>query len=568
MKRIKGIYKELKFSKKCLLTLVVIGIGVFLRLWKLNEVPISLFGDEIDVGLQANSILTTGKDYFGNIYPVMFRSFSEYRYPMQLYMDVPFINIFGLNEIGVRLPSVIMGFASLILFYFLIKELFDKKLAVVTTIFLIYSPWHFNFSRQANDAGILLPFIIAGTLFFIKGLKTYKYLIFSALCFSLSFYAYAISAVFTPIFAFILIAIYRKKVFKYSFKKLFLAGLIGIIILLPFINFSLKGTTSRRFSHISSISEDRLMQEVVSKRRWSNSFLTRAFYNKRTIAFENIFKNYTKSFSMSFLFSEGDPNMRQSIEGFGQLYHYDLVLIAIGLWSIIFLLARDEKGREKYLLLITWLLVAPLSSALTDDGGTHASRLILMLPPLIFISAFGFVSMAKITKNMKGKLLIGIFALIMIVNITRFVHRYFVIWPNESWRFWQSGFEETVSYAKQHDIKFSRIYFNNTYEPMFPRFLFWYQYDMELFQSQFQDDKHIDDIVPGFDGFKLGDKYYFGDIQKPVENLVNKDYLIVASGEKDITNPEIFNNPQLKLLKVVYSPTEIPIFYIFTGTGD
>src|SRR3990170_1059323 len=102
--------------------------GILLRLWQINKVPVSLFGDEIDVGLQANSILTTGKDYLGNTLPVMFHSFSEYRLPLQLYMDVPSIGLFGLNEIGVRVPAVVMGFLSIFALYLLVNELFGRRL--------------------------------------------------------------------------------------------------------------------------------------------------------------------------------------------------------------------------------------------------------------------------------------------------------------------------------------------------------------------------------------------------------------------------------------------------------
>src|SRR3990167_10845377 len=206
--------------------------AIFLRFWQIDKVPVSLFGDEIDVGLQASSIAQTGRDYFGNRLPILFHSFSEYRLPMQLYLDVPFIKLFGLNEIGVRSVSVLMGFLSLVLFYFLVKELFSGKLAIIATLFLMISPWHINFSRQANDAGILLPFIIGGTLFFIKGLKNYRYLYLSAIFFSLSLYAYAIATLFTPLFVIALMVIFRKEIIKYSYNKLFFVGLVGIIILI------------------------------------------------------------------------------------------------------------------------------------------------------------------------------------------------------------------------------------------------------------------------------------------------------------------------------------------------
>ena len=39
---------------------------------------------------------------------------------------------------------------------------------------------------------------------------------------------------------------------------------------------------------------------------------------------------------------------------------------------------------------------------------------------------------------------------------------------------------------------------------------------MSLFHKQFQGDTHKEGIETGFDGFRLGDKYYFGALEKPV----------------------------------------------------
>jgi len=535
-----------------------------MRFWQLNRTPIELFGDEIDVGLQAYSIMTTGRDYMGNKTPVMFRSFSEYRLPFQLYAAVPFIKIFGLNPTGVRMTAVLMGLLSLVLFYLLVRLLFDRKLALISSFFMLISPWHFNFSRQANDAGMLLPFVLAGTLFFVKGVKDHKYLLFSAIIFGLSFYSYAIASVFTPLFVISLIIIYRKEIFKIPLSKLTLAGLLGLLVIFPYLIFTVKGISSRRFSSISAIPEPKLMQEVVDKRRWSTSILTRAFYNNKTVAAEIVYKNYLKAFSSAFLFGEGDPNMRQGIEGYGQMYHFDLILLITGGYLFLSSLIKENR-RKSSLVILLWLLFSALPSALTYEGGTHASRLILMLPPFLFISALGFKSLLNNSNNLRSKILLVIVLFIMLADITRFYHRYFFIWRNESWRFWQYGFAETITYVKSIDADYSQIFFNNTYEPILPRFLFWYGYDMNKFRSGFSGDVHITDLDSGIDGFKLGDKYYFGDLKKPLENIAIPGRLIVASAEKDATNPLIFEKPELELLKTIKSPTGETIFYIFTG---
>ena len=247
------------------------------------------------------------------------------------------------------------------------------------------------------------------------------------------------------------------------------------------------------------------------------------------------------------------------------MYYFDIPLLIIGFVIVFENIFRDKKTKKIYFILLLWLIIAPVPSALTRDGGNHASRLILILPPLTILSAMGFEFLLKTTKTLKMKVLMTFLILMITVSIMKFLHSYFVIWKNESWRFWQYGFKDTITFVKNIDSNFERIYFNNNYEPMLPRFLFWYDYDMNLFQEQFTGDQSIENVELGFNGFKLGEKYFFGDIPKPVETFAKKDALIIASGDKDITNPNIFEKSDLIMYKIVSSPTNIPIFYIFSG---
>lgn len=538
-------------------------VGVYLRLWNLSKAPLSLFGDEVDVGLQAYSILTTGKDYMGNNFPVIFRSFAEHRLPMQLYMSVPFINIFGLNELGVRGASVLMGFLSILGMYFLTKEIFGKRVSVIATLLLLFSPWHFVFSRQANDTGFLLPFTLFGTLFFIKGLKNYKYFLLSAFIWGLGIYSYATYSLFAPLFIFSISLINFHKLKKYSFKKLFLAVFLGILVINPYIYQSIKGTTTERVSNISVLTKEELVIKVAEGRKWVRGFWGEVFYNKYTVTASELFKNYSRSLSLNFLFSEGDPNLRHNIGGLGQLYAYEIATVLIGIFTVIKF--SDKKHIKFYLMFLLWLAIAPIPSILTKSGGTHAARLILMLPPLVIFSALGINTIINSNRNFAKVIFLISIMFIAIFNMGNFFYKYFFIWPNESWRFWHYGFEETINIVKSIESDYEKIYFNNTYEPMLPRFLFYYEYDMDEFHEQFNGDVHIEDLEEGFDGFQLGDKYYFGDLKKPVERLAKPGNLVIASGEKDITNPGIFDNPDLRLLNVIVSPYKDSIFYVFTG---
>ena len=100
--------------------LTVILLFAFLsRIVLIQSSPPALYIDEIDVGYQAYSILKTGKDYFGNNLPIAIHSFADYRAPLLIYLDIPFVAILGLNSLAVRLPSMIFGTLSIFAFYLL-----------------------------------------------------------------------------------------------------------------------------------------------------------------------------------------------------------------------------------------------------------------------------------------------------------------------------------------------------------------------------------------------------------------------------------------------------------------
>jgi hypothetical protein len=87
-------------KKTKILLLGILLIASFFRLWKLDKVPVSMFGDELEVGYQAYSILKTGNDYYGDFMPLQFHSLAEYRTPLYLYTAVPTVALFGYNTLG------------------------------------------------------------------------------------------------------------------------------------------------------------------------------------------------------------------------------------------------------------------------------------------------------------------------------------------------------------------------------------------------------------------------------------------------------------------------------------
>src|SRR3990167_5655846 len=138
----------------------IILLAAILRLWKLSSVPVSLFGDELDLGYHAYSVLKTGKDYSGNFMPLHFQSLAEWRTPLYLYSAVPTVAIFGVSPLGVRLPAAMFGILGVWGLYLLVKEIAkNEKLAVISSFVLAISPWHIQYSRGGFEATMLISFL-------------------------------------------------------------------------------------------------------------------------------------------------------------------------------------------------------------------------------------------------------------------------------------------------------------------------------------------------------------------------------------------------------------------------
>src|SRR3989344_1739996 len=99
-----------------LITLILI-LAASLRLWRLGSIPPGLTADEASLGYNAYSIINSGRDFWGETFPIIFKSFGDYTPGLYVYLSIPFIAIFGLNEISVRLLSAISGILIVYLFY-------------------------------------------------------------------------------------------------------------------------------------------------------------------------------------------------------------------------------------------------------------------------------------------------------------------------------------------------------------------------------------------------------------------------------------------------------------------
>lgn len=452
--------------KNTIIFISIILITLFLRIYNLNNLPPSLNWDEVSLGYNAYSILKTGQDEWGQKFPLSFRAYGDYKLPLYVYADVPFVAVFGLNEWGVRLPSALAGVGTVIFIFLILKKLTQQwRIALWGALIIAILPWSVILSRIALEANLSLFLTAAAFYFFLVGIDKNRYLFLSALFFDLTIFTYNSSRVVTPLLILLLSIIFFKKL-----NNRF--GLISLVIFLFFFTVALPNAllqdSSARYKWTAILDEG-----AINKiNEWRGSAvlppaLATLQYNKITYVVPEVVKNYFSHFDPRFLFLIGGSHYQYSVPGQGLILMTLLPFLLLGLRKIF-----QEKHKWQWVLLV-WLLLAPIPASITRDA-PHALRALMMIPPVISIISLGM----SIKKWFNFSLVI-----ILVINFYFFWQNYSGDYvTNYSWS-WQYGYKEVVDFIRQNESQYEQIFITKKYGEPHEFLLFYLQYDPAKFQN-------------------------------------------------------------------------------------
>lgn len=441
------------------LLVLICSLFLFTRLYKISEIPLSVYWDEASIGYNAYSILKTGKDEWGDFFPIHFRAFGEFKLPVYIYSVVPFIKIFDLNEFSVRIPSVLFSLGVVILTYFLAKRLTgNTTIGLWSSFFVTISPWFFIFSRAGFEATAGLMFYLLGIYLFLR----FKFL--AILSFIISAYSYNSFRAVVPLTILILVFFERDNIGQILKKSLHWAALALVFIVLSIWPIYRLYVYDVGFFRLQAVG---------------------------TVNVETFIKNYFSHFGLDFLLN-GDKNLRHQQEGFGQIYIPELILVILGL---IFLFKNNTK--YKWLPLILILLV-PIPASLTKES-PHALRSLSAVPFIHIISAMGAASL-------RSHLNIGI-ALLMLVFFINYFLNFLNVYPTYSSKEWQYGYKKifTDESLNQKD----KILISDEDAQPYIFALFYLKYDPQKFRDEVVRnpiDKWGFSTVKNFGKFEFGKK--------------------------------------------------------------
>jgi 4-amino-4-deoxy-L-arabinose transferase-like glycosyltransferase len=392
--------------------LLILAIAAILRLVFLGTIPNGFFCDEASNGYDSYSILHTMRDQYGEFLPMFARALNDYRPSLYIFLTIPFIKIFGLNEFATRLPAAVIGILTVLVVFYLVKEIFGQKVAFISALLLSISPWHIQFSRIAFEA-ILLPFLFSlAVLFFVKSFSNINYLILSAVVFALSLHTYQAARVFVPLFLLGLVILYWQHLWKHR-KQTLIALALFLLIFIPLFSFWI-----------------------------SPEGMARAASSRVQINPITILQYYLSYLNPNFLFIEGDPIVRHSPAKIGQLYYFEFFTVILGIFYLF-----KEQRKEKSILLL-WLFLYPIPAALTSPE--HALRAMVGVPLFAIISGYGASKLIDFLWSKQKKVLVIVTMLLLAASLTILGKRYFLDYPKYTTKEWEYGLKEAIHYAENN----------------------------------------------------------------------------------------------------------------------
>lgn len=482
--------KKLKVSNKFIFFSILL-LGILLRLVNLGSAPAGINQDEAFAAYESYSLLHFGEDSWGYHNPVYLAAWGSGMNALESYLMMPFIALFGLQTWAIRLPQVIIAILSIIVFYALLKELYDEKMALIGMAILTITPWHVMLSRWGLESNLAPGFLLFGLYFLLLANKNRRFYLLAALFYGLSLYTYAVLWIAVPL---ILLLYGAYMIYKKAFRLdiwILVSVAVLFILALPLILFVLVNNG--------------FMDEIVT------GFISiPKLHHMRgnEISISQIPENLKALFQVLIL--QNDDLIQNSTKC--GIYHW--IGFPIAVVGLVFYIrdgrqkhfAKADLANEEMLatskadLSVLFLIQLIASLILAILTPVNVNRINVIHLPIIFFECYGIYRLCECFADKKHfkEILVAAYSLSFLV----FSVYYFTNYQNAIGFSFQAGAEEAIRYAAStgKDVYVSELI-------SYPKVLYAAEYPVDRFlDTMYRTDTAEDDnrIVKSFEGFTLG----------------------------------------------------------------
>lgn len=406
--------EKMTFNWKYLLVFfVAILIAVGLRFYQLDKMPPGLIIDEASEGYNAFSLLNTGKDRYGQSFPILFRSFGSFQAPLYTYLTIIPIYLFGNSIFSIHFLSAVSGAILVIITLILLGSFKQKErtnLPVIAAILVAISPWAVFFSRIGTEASLSVTLFALSFLFFYLSLKHLWYFPVAAFISGLSTHAYYSERLISALFLIGFILLFRKILF--SDKKFLILGLMLFALTqIPHLLIANSGAFTRRFDQVDYFNNHFFQSNSGSLRL--------APFGRPLFIVREFLSQYSAYFSPRNLFFDPDPQGARSMPDLSVFYSWMIIPFIVGLRSLMII--RSSSFTRMLILLI---ILAPIPASLTRDPFSSI-RALVFLWSITIVIAFGTNYLLNIFSSIKLKALL--FFAIASLSFIQLYLAYFVL---------------------------------------------------------------------------------------------------------------------------------------------
>ena len=406
--------------KQFWLELAIIGIllalALSIRLFRLDTVPIGLYGDEAANGLDVLDVLA-------GQHPIFFER-NNGREPLFIYLQALSVALLGATPFALRLVSAIVGAVTVPAVYWMTREAFHgvvprpRPLALWTALFLAFSYWHLTLSRLGFRA-IMLPLLAAITFaWFWRAWRhleagdrfPWATLILCGVSLGATLYTY-IAARFVPLVVLLVAlsgAFLNRRRARFPRRVMLAVAVISLVALGVFLPLA-----AYFVSHPTSFMTRSVQTSVLATSEFAPITLP--------LALANNFLNAIGMFGWV-----ADKNWRFNPAGRPA---FDLL---ISVWVFVGAIVAVRRRRSlPYLFVIVWFSVLALP-ALLSNGTPHSLRMIGVLPAACLLVALAMLEVGRRLAGRRQWLAAWLPLPFLLLSGAVGLHDYFSAWQRDN----------------------------------------------------------------------------------------------------------------------------------------
>ena len=303
--------------------------------------------------------------------------------------------IFGVSLFAARFLAVFFGALSIIILYLIIKLMYNKNIALISSVLLTFSSFHILMSLAEMDVAMMF-FVLLSSYFFIKTLKENndRYLPFSYVFLGIAILVKQIAITFIPVFIISYVYYKIKEKSKINYKQILIFILIMFIMSFPVLTFNYllhkdKGLVDLQFSRFLGVAKDTYKPIEAT----------------------------IQPFSLNKLFGVGEQSSG-IIDGLSFFLSFDKLIFILSILGLIIAFLIKKK------FLLFWILSFIIPFIFLSGTSLLEYHFIFGMPILaLFCATFIDFLSNKLEKiKLKKSILIPIFLLIIIIFNVSFVY--------------------------------------------------------------------------------------------------------------------------------------------------